>query len=45
MILQNIPLVDWSLGAAFIAVFAVVCVILVLVVYSLMKGDKKKENE
>ena len=45
MILQNLPLVDWSMGVALIAVFAVVCVVLVLVVYSLMKGDKKKENE
>jgi len=44
MILYNIPLVDWGMGAALIGVFGVVCLILVLVVYSLMKGDKKKEE-
>ncbi len=42
MILQNLPLFDWSMGVVLIAVFAVVCVVLVLVVFSLMKGDKKK---
>jgi ABC-type spermidine/putrescine transport system permease subunit I len=44
MILQNISLFDWSMGVALIAVFALVCVVLVLVVYSMMKGDKKKEE-
>ncbi len=42
MILNNIPLVDWGMGTALIAVFGVVCVIMILVVLNLMKSDKKK---
>ena len=44
MISNIIPLVDWGMGTALIAVFAVVCVVLVLVILSLMNGDKKKED-
>ncbi len=42
MILNNISLVDWGMGTALIAVFGVVCVIMILVVLNLMKSDKKK---
>ena len=34
-----IPLVDWGMGSFIIGVFAVVCITLVLVVVSLMRGD------
>jgi hypothetical protein len=43
MILNNIPLVDWGMGTVVIGVFALVCVVLVLVVLNLMKSDKKKK--
>ncbi|RMA58727.1 hypothetical protein [Ulvibacter antarcticus] len=45
MIQNNFSLVDWGMGAALIGVFAVVCVILVLVVLNLMNSDKKKNEE
>jgi len=38
-----LPLVDWGMGTVLIGVFALVCVILVAVVYNLSQGDKKKE--
>ncbi len=44
MISQIIPLVNWSYGVILIAVFGVVCLGLVLIVLSLMKNDKKKEE-
>ena len=34
-----IPLVDWGMGSFIIGIFAVVCIALVLVVYSLMRND------
>lgn len=43
-----IPLVNWGMGTVLIGVFALVCVVLVLVVYSMASGDKKApttENE
>jgi ABC-type spermidine/putrescine transport system permease subunit I len=43
MILNNISLVNWGMGAAIIGVFAVVCVALVLIVLNMMNSDKKKE--
>jgi hypothetical protein len=43
MILNNIPLVDWGMGTVVIGVFALVCVVLVLVVLNLMNSDKKKK--
>lgn len=36
-----LPLVNWGMGAILIGVFAVVCVALVLVIYSLASNDKK----
>jgi hypothetical protein len=45
MISQIIPLVNWSHGVILIASFGVVCIGLVLVVLSLMKNDKKKQEE
>ena len=44
MISNNISLVNWGMGAAIIGVFVVVCVVLVLVVFSMMNSDKKKED-
>ncbi|WP_262481994.1 hypothetical protein [Aquimarina agarivorans] len=35
-----LPLVNWGMGTTIIAVFAVVCVIMVLVVYSMINSDK-----
>jgi len=44
MFLQILPLVNWSYGVILIAVFGAVCLALVLIVLSLMKNDKKKEE-
>ena len=38
------PLVNWGMGAAIIGVFALVCVVMVLVVYN-MANSKKDDNE
>lgn len=43
MILSNISLVSWENGAFMIGVFAVVCVIIVAVVYNMMNSGTKKE--
>ncbi len=40
-----LPLVNWGLGTILIGVFAVVCIILVLIVYNMMMSDKKKQDE
>jgi len=45
MILNNIPLVDWGMGTVVIGVFALVCIVIVFVVFSLMNSDKKKKEE
>jgi hypothetical protein len=42
MISNNISLVNWGMGATIIGVFAVVCVVIVLVVFSMINSDKKK---
>lgn len=39
---QIVVLVDWGMGALLIGVFAVVCVVRVLVVYNMVKGSSKK---
>lgn len=39
-----LPLVNWGLGTIMIAIFAVVCVILVAVIFSLASSDKKAPN-
>lgn len=44
MISNIIPLVDWGMGTVLIGVFAVVCVVLVLVILNLMNSDRKKNE-
>ena len=44
MISNNIPLVDCGMGTLLIAIFAVVCAVLVLVVLNLMNTDKAKNE-
>ena len=41
----NIPLVNWEMGSVIISVFALVCVILVVVVYNMVNSDSKKESD
>ena len=42
---QNLPLVSWNNGATMIAVFAIVCVLLVSVVlFLVLKGERKSKN-
>ena len=45
MISQMIPLVNWSYCVILIAIFGAVCLGLVLIVLSLMKNDKKKQED
>nr|WP_169933504.1 hypothetical protein [Nonlabens sp. Ci31] len=40
-----IPLVNWAMGAILIGVFAVVCVVIILVVYNMVKADKKDSTD
>ena len=44
MISQNIALYSWTNGAIMIAVFGIVCLILVGVLINFMMGGKKKED-
>ncbi|MDO1512274.1 hypothetical protein Q2T41_06355 [Maribacter confluentis] len=44
MMLQQLPLVNWSNGVIMIIVFAGVCIALVGIVLMLMNGDKKKQE-
>ncbi|MBW2938270.1 hypothetical protein KXJ69_09145 [Aureisphaera sp. CAU 1614] len=44
MILNNIPLVNWSNGVIMIGVFALVCVILVIMLINFMSSGSKKED-
>ncbi|WP_432410089.1 hypothetical protein [Rasiella sp. SM2506] len=41
----NMPLVNWGMGTALIIVFAVVCVILSVVIYTMVQSGKKKKDE
>ncbi|MFT5752785.1 MAG: ABC-type spermidine/putrescine transport system permease subunit I [Flavobacteriales bacterium] len=41
MNLLFLPLVNWGMGAAIIAVFVIVCIVMVAIVLNLAKGDKK----
>ena len=44
----TLPWVDWGMGAAIIGVFALVCIIMVLVVSNMMRStpsDETPENE
>ncbi|WP_170061742.1 hypothetical protein [Nonlabens arenilitoris] len=40
--MNMLPLVDWTMGAVLIGVFALVCVALVAIVMNMMKTDKKR---
>ncbi|MGJ8684680.1 MAG: hypothetical protein ACSHWW_08655 [Nonlabens sp.] len=42
--MKMLPLVDWTMGAVLIGFFALVCIGLVAIVMSMMKSDKKKEE-
>lgn len=45
MIIQNLPLVSWKNGAFMIAIFAVVCVVLITAVLLLVMGGKEKKED
>ncbi len=38
-----IPLVDWGMGTIIIGVFAVVCIVLVILVFNMVNSGKKKK--
>lgn len=38
------PLVNWSMGAIIIGVFAIVCIVMVVVIYNLANSDKKSND-
>lgn len=38
-------LVDWGMGAMLIGVFAVVCIAMVLIVYSMSRNGKSATNQ
>ena len=40
----TLPLVAWGYGIALIAIFALVCVVLVGIVLAMMSADKKKNK-
>lgn len=40
-----LPLVNWGMGAIIIGVFAVVCIAMIWIVYSMVNSDKKKETD
>lgn len=40
-----LPLVDWGMGTFVIGVFAVVCIILILVVYNLSQSTEKTNED
>ncbi|GAK88904.1 hypothetical protein JCM19297_3428 [Nonlabens ulvanivorans] len=42
--MNMLPLVDWTMGAILIGVFALVCIALVAIVMNMMKTDKKKDE-
>ncbi len=45
MTTQILPLVSWSNGATMIAVFAIVCVLIVsIVLFLVLKGESKSKN-
>ncbi|WP_299210547.1 hypothetical protein [uncultured Dokdonia sp.] len=39
-----LPLVNWGMGAIIIGIFAVVCIVMVAVVYHLANSDKKGDK-
>ncbi|WP_179344380.1 hypothetical protein [Winogradskyella ursingii] len=40
-----LPLVNWGLGTIIIGVFAVVCIVLVAVIYNLTRSNQNIKNE
>lgn len=42
--MKNLALVNWGMGTAIIIVFAVVCVILSVVIYTMAQSGKKKDE-
>lgn len=44
MNLLFLPLVNWGLGTIIIGVFALVCIILVVVIYNLSRGTNKAKD-
>lgn len=40
-----LPLVNWGMGAAIIGVFALVCIVMVLIIYSLINSGKSKDTD
>lgn len=44
MMLKNLPLVNWGNGVFMIAIFAIVCVVLVAAVVVLVMGGKNKKD-
>lgn len=43
--MRMLPLVDWTMGAILIGVFALVCIALVAIVMNMMKSDTKKQED
>tara|TARA_R100000935_G_scaffold15425_2_gene30842 strand:+ start:60508 stop:60684 length:177 start_codon:yes stop_codon:yes gene_type:complete len=40
-----LPLVNWGLGTILIGVFAIVCIVLVAVIYNLTRSNQNIKNE
>ena len=40
-----IPLVNWTMGAIIIGGVAILCMVMVLIIYSMANRDKKKGEE
>lgn len=41
----SLPLVNWGMGTIFIGVFALVCIILVAVIYNLSREPSNVKND
>ncbi|MFC4635007.1 hypothetical protein ACFO3O_13885 [Dokdonia ponticola] len=39
-----LPLVNWGMGAIIIGVFAIVCIVMIVVIYNLANSDKEKND-
>ncbi len=39
-----LPLVNWGMGTIIIGVFAIVCIVMILVIYNLSNSGKKNEE-
>lgn len=44
MMLQSLPLVNWGNGVFMIAIFAIVCVLLIAAILILVMGGKSKKD-